>query len=470
MTATRSFTSSLQQLGGLLLAGDVAGLSDAELVGRFVERRDEAAFSALVRRYGMVVLGVCRRVLRHEQDAEDAFQAAFLVLARNAASVQRAGAVGNWLYGVAYNVARKAKAMRHRRTVKEREAAARQRPEARVTALDDLQEILDRELQALPEKYRSAVVLCDLLGLTTREAAGRVGCPEKTLGTRLRRGRSLLAGRLTRRGVAISAAALAVVLSRSATAATPLPLIAATVQAAIGFAAGSTSAVSPAVVALTKGVSSVMLPKTLKSVVLLGCAVVVLAGLSAGSLSHFSGGRTTPAALAADVSPGPAAQAPAKPKEAKPVQLFTYLDLLHRYLFNLLHSSGPSSTESEGSDENKADKDKAALSGVWTLKGGELRIEFVDKEVMKISPHGENQVIVILCRYTVEKEGLVKAKITDLEGKEEAKEKAKDHVPVGLEFSFKWKVKDNSATLDNVKGDNVDHLKSHLEGDYELKK
>src|SRR5262249_47978644 len=294
MTATRSPSSSLQNQGGLLLAGDVAGLSCAELVGRSAARGDEAAFTALVRRYGTVVLGVCRRVLRHEQDAEDAFQATFLVLARNAASVQQAGAVGNWLYGVAYNVARKAKAMRHRRTVKEKEAAARQRPEAQAAVLDDLQEILDRELHALPETYRPAVVLCALLGLTIREAAGRVGCPEKTLGTRLRRGRSLLAGRLTRRGVAISAAALAIVLSRSATAATPLPLIAATVQAAIGFAAGSTAAVSPAVAALTQGVSSVMLPKTLKSVVLLACAGVVLAALSAGSLSHLSGGRTTP--------------------------------------------------------------------------------------------------------------------------------------------------------------------------------
>src|SRR5262249_12438944 len=152
----------------------------------------------------------------------------------------------------------------------------RQRPDTPAPALDDLQEILDRELHALPDKYRSAVVLCDLLGLTIREAAARAGCPPKTLETRLRRGRALLSGRLTRRGVAISAAALAVALSRSATAATPLPLIAATVQAAIGFAAGSTTAASPAVVVLTRGVSSVMFPKTIKSIALLACVVVAL--------------------------------------------------------------------------------------------------------------------------------------------------------------------------------------------------
>src|SRR5262245_51228213 len=278
MTVMRSFSTSLQHLGRILLAGDVAGLSDAELVGRFAATRDEAAFTALVRRYGMVVFGVCRRVLRHEQDAEDAFQATFLVLARNAASVRRSGAVGNWLYGVAYNVARKAKALRRRREIKEREAAARQRPDVLPGAMNDWQEVLDGELQALPDKYRTAIVLCDLMGLTTAEAAAQVGCPPKTLGTRLSRGRSLLAARLTRRGVGIVAGALAAALAPSATAAVPPRLVGSTVPAAIGFAAGSSSAVSPAVAALTQGVTNVMLPKTLKSVVLLACGVLVLAG------------------------------------------------------------------------------------------------------------------------------------------------------------------------------------------------
>ena len=115
MTATRSLSATLQHLNRTLRADEAAQLPDAELVGRFVEQRDEAAFTALVRRYGVLVFGVCRRVLRHEQDAEDAFQATFLVFARDAASVQRAGAVGNWLYGVAHNVARTARGNRHRR-------------------------------------------------------------------------------------------------------------------------------------------------------------------------------------------------------------------------------------------------------------------------------------------------------------------------------------------------------------------
>lgn len=113
------------------------------------------------------------------------------------------------------------------------------------------------------------------------------------------------------------------------------------------------------------------------------------------------------------------------------------------------------------------DKDKPALSGVWKLQGGEPKIEFADKETLKISPHGDSDVIVIVCKYTVEKEGRIKGKITELQGKEEVKQKAKEILPVGLEFSFKWTVKKDSATLDDMKGDNVDPLKGHLEGKYE---
>jgi hypothetical protein len=118
--------------------------------------------------------------------------------------------------------------------------------------------------------------------------------------------------------------------------------------------------------------------------------------------------------------------------------------------------------------EDKKD-DKPALSGAWVLKGGEAKIEFTDKDVLKISPHGESAVLVIVCEYTVGKDGAVKAKITALEGKEEAKAKAKEIVPVGLEFRFTWKAKDDTATLGEVKGEKVDAIKSHLEGDYAKK-
>ena len=122
------------------------------------------------------------------------------------------------------------------------------------------------------------------------------------------------------------------------------------------------------------------------------------------------------------------------------------------------------------SADDKKDKDKPALSGTWVLKGGETRIEFSDKNKVKIAPHGDNNVIAVVCEYTVEKDGLVKAKITDFEGKDEAKEVAKEMLPVGTEFSFKWKVKEGTAKLDDLKGDRVELLKSHLEGDYSQKK
>ena len=116
------------------------------------------------------------------------------------------------------------------------------------------------------------------------------------------------------------------------------------------------------------------------------------------------------------------------------------------------------------------DKKEPVLSGVWAMKDGELKIEFVDKKTIKIFPHGDSDVIVILCEYSLDKEGVVKAKITGFEGKDEAKESVKNILPVGTQFSFKWKVKDDTAKLDDVKGDQADHLKSHLEGDYTQKK
>ena len=108
--------------------------------------------------------------------------------------------------------------------------------------------------------------------------------------------------------------------------------------------------------------------------------------------------------------------------------------------------------------------DKATPSGVWVLSGGEMKIDFSMKDVMRLFPHGDNDIIVVVCQYTVEKETLVKAKITELEGG--AKEKVEKLLPVGLEFSFKWSAKDGTGTLKEVKGEDVDLLKAHLEGDY----
>ncbi|MCI0699618.1 MAG: RNA polymerase sigma factor [Planctomycetia bacterium] len=454
MTAMRSLSSSLQHLGRTLLAEEIAALTDAELVGRFIDRRDEIAFTALVRRYGTVVLGVCRRVLRHEQDAEDAFQATFLVFARDAATVQRAGAVGNWLYGVAHNIARKAKAARQRRSVKEQAAAAQQPLNAPAPELDDLRELLDSELSALPDKYRAPIVLCDLMGLTTLEAAAQVKCPPKTLGTRLSRARALLAQRLTRRGITLSVAAISSALYSEANAAVAPRLFDSTAHAAVNFTTGSAT-VSPAVAALTKGVSNAMRFTTLKFV-LVTCGVLAVVGLSIGPIWHH-----IHAAHASRAGSSHAANT-SSTSETKQTLPFT-LDDLHHFFVELFH--GPADLNEVRAADDKKD-DKLALSGTW-VKKEEVKIVF-EKESFKLYPHGDNEVIVVLCDYTL-KDGVVKAKITGFEGKEEAKKKFAEKLPVGTEYSFKWKVNADTATLEAVKGEKMEAFKSHLEGDYSKK-
>jgi hypothetical protein len=116
------------------------------------------------------------------------------------------------------------------------------------------------------------------------------------------------------------------------------------------------------------------------------------------------------------------------------------------------------------------DGDKHAPSGAWAMKDGELKIEFADKDVMKIVPHGDSAVLVIVCNYTVEKAGRVKAEVTGFEGKEEAQKKVQEHLPVGFKFSFRWKANGAAARLDDLMGDNAEMLKTHLEGDFEQKK
>src|SRR5262249_4662720 len=154
------------------LPPDGGTLTDGELLGCYIERRDGAAFAALVRRHGPMVLAVCRRVLGNRHDAEDAFQAVFLVLVRRAASVVPRQGVGNWLYGVAYRTALEGRTRTARRRSREREGGdMSDRAAVRAEPLDELCAALDEELHRLPEKYRSALVLCELEGKTVKEAA-----------------------------------------------------------------------------------------------------------------------------------------------------------------------------------------------------------------------------------------------------------------------------------------------------------
>jgi RNA polymerase sigma-70 factor (ECF subfamily) len=238
------------------------GLSDGQLLECFLARREEAAFTALVRRHGPMVLGVCRRVLRNPHDAEDAFQATFLVLVRKAASILPRDAVGNWLYGVAYRTARKARAAAALRRAKERQLPLRPGSNGLDETARDWRPLLDQEVSRLPDRYRAPVVLCDLEGQTRREAARRLGWPEGTLSGRLARARVLLARRLTARGLTLSAGALAALLAQQAAAEVPWPLVVGTGKVAALAAAGKTAAaaggISTPAAALAQGVVKAM--------------------------------------------------------------------------------------------------------------------------------------------------------------------------------------------------------------------
>src|SRR5207248_1968751 len=207
--------------------------SDRELLERYARRRDEAAFAALVDRHGPLVLGVCRRVLPQRHDAEHVFQAAFLVLARKAAGVRWRESVGGWLYQVAYRLARKARAVEHRRRARERLAANAPRPEpAAALTWDEARAVLDEELDRLPEKYRLPLLHCYLEGQTRDQASRRLGWSLRTLDRRLDQAKTLLRHRLTRRGVTLPAALLTAGLAQPATASVPAALLTSTLRSA----------------------------------------------------------------------------------------------------------------------------------------------------------------------------------------------------------------------------------------------
>lgn len=281
------------------LQSDARALTDGQLLETFLSQRDEAAVAAIVRRHGPMVWAVCRRVLRSHHDAEDAFQAAFLVLVRKAPSVMPRDMLASWLYGVAYQTARKARATVARRQTRERQVATLPEPDSsHLQHEPDLHTLLDQELHRLPDKYRIAVILCHLEGKTRKEAARQLGVPEGTLSGRLDRGRAMLAKRLARRGCTISATALGLAISPAALAATGI-LMSSSIKAAAELAAGaSAGAVSTKVIALTHTVLHGMLLAKLKAAVVIALsAIVVAAGAAAVTASKWSA-LHSPVALA----------------------------------------------------------------------------------------------------------------------------------------------------------------------------
>jgi RNA polymerase sigma factor (sigma-70 family) len=314
MTTTTATPSGivLRRLREMVTAKEAHAAPDQQLLDRFVTNREETAFTALVRRHGPLVLGVCRRVLRHEHDAEDAFQATFLVLARRAASINKRASVGSWLYQVAFHVANKARKRTTNRRKREEQAAVRRQADAldEVTGRE-LLAVFDEELQNLPEGERAALVLCYLEGKTRDEAARDAGCSESTLKRRLERGKERMRLRLARRGVALPAALLAAGLAQSARAAVPLPLAASAVKAGWLLATDQAPAgvASSQAIALADETLRAITASKVKTAGALLVAVVLL-GVGTGLLA--SGPRTVvpPAAaesqalaLAADAEP-----------------------------------------------------------------------------------------------------------------------------------------------------------------------
>jgi RNA polymerase sigma factor (sigma-70 family) len=257
--------------------------TDTELLQRFLADREEAAFEALVQRHGPMVLSVCRYVVQNSDDAEDAFQATFLVLVRRAASIRKPELLGNWLYGVAYRVAARARVQAARRR-------AREKREVEMIAAEppwegnEWRPVLHEELNRLPEKYRAPMVLCYLQGKTNEEAAKLLGWPIGTVKGRLTRARELLRKRLTRRGVTLSAGVLAAALAPGTTsAAVPIALLDSTVRSAMLIAAGpvAMAGVSVPVAALTKGVLQTMFITRLTTVGGIVVAMSLLGSTSA---------------------------------------------------------------------------------------------------------------------------------------------------------------------------------------------
>jgi RNA polymerase sigma factor (sigma-70 family) len=307
-----ALSATVARIGRALYPTD---LTDGQLVGRFVASRDGDAFAALVRRHGPMVLAVCRRVAGEHHLAEDAFQAAFLVLARRAADVKPREAVRSWLYGVAVRTAREARAMSARR----REvpvAAVPDRPAATEPPVDaDTLRALDEEMARLPEHLRAAVVLCELDGTSRKDAAARLGIPEGTLSSRLAKARKLLAARLRGRGVALSAG-LSALLGRTTDAAVPAAL-----SDAAGWLVASTC-VPAAVAELSRGVFRIMLLKKLK-ILMAGTVMLAVASGLAGLAVRQVTASDSPA------RPGPQATRPTSanarvPKAANPGKIVVW--------------------------------------------------------------------------------------------------------------------------------------------------
>ncbi len=310
--AIETMGAALRQIDRLFGGGIVTGLSDAQLLDRFLAEADAASFEALVARHGPMVLSVCRGVLRDPNDAEDAFQATFLILVKKARTIRGRQALGGWLYRVAHRVAILANIAAARRRAREREAGQMTAASATsgTSIPDDLLPALHEEIARLPEKYRLPVILCDLEGKPQAEAAGQLHWSERTLRRRLAEARDRLKGRLARRGLAPDGAAVEAVFLREARAAVPPAWNAAALHAALHAIrpAATAGTVSVAAQSLTQEVLKAMFFQklTIASAALIGAGLMAWAA-SAALISHDDGTKK------ANPAPAPVSRRTATP-------------------------------------------------------------------------------------------------------------------------------------------------------------
>ena len=301
--ALENMMSRLRSLASLQQAGQ---LQDRELLERFIQQHDEAAFTAIVERHAGMVLQVCRGVLRHHQDAEDACQATFLVLVRKASSIRKLHSLASWLHGVAFRIALKLRG-KIARSHRLQEDLQKNRPadETRFT-VGELNGLVDEELERLPEKYRAPLILCYLQAKTRDEAAQALGIEPSTLKGRLEWGRKLLRQRLIRRGVAMSLAMLFAGIGQSAYAAVPASLAVTIVKSSLAAeSAVAGGLASTQAVLLAQAFLRAAFVKQLQVAAAMLLMTISMAGTGWLVYQAMDSGRTNPDGVKAAATPRP---------------------------------------------------------------------------------------------------------------------------------------------------------------------
>jgi RNA polymerase sigma factor (sigma-70 family) len=308
---------AIREIRTLFSAGAMGSWTDGQILSQYLAEKEgnEAALRVLIQRHGPLVLGLCRRILGDEHAAEDAFQATFLVLVQKAEALRDCNLLTNWLYGVALRVAKKERAKTVRRRVVERQAA-RERTDwhDQEPGVAELRAVIDEEIQRMPEHFRVPLILCHLEGLRHEEVAQKLGCPVGTIESRLSRAREQLRVRLTRRGLAPTASALALAANPpdSSTAVTVASMIDRTVQAAIRLSSRGAGGPSAILAGLARRILGLYPP--LHSGVLAATATACV-GVVAAGLVAFRADQEQPRAHATTVDP----PAIILPKSADPV-------------------------------------------------------------------------------------------------------------------------------------------------------